>query len=106
MEWYQERTATMSHSGVFGLQSSGHFRHIPAEKNLGDMLLGGELDAVVHYRSTPQMLHRSSIDLQRHPLVRQLFPDNRAEGLRYYQKTGIFPVNHSPVVRRSIVERD
>ena len=37
--------------------------------------------------------------------MKRLFPKPRAEGVRYYQKTGIFPMNHAPVIRRSIVEK-
>jgi 4,5-dihydroxyphthalate decarboxylase len=37
--------------------------------------------------------------------VRLLFPDPVTEGARYYQKTGIFPMNHCLVLRRSLYER-
>jgi 4,5-dihydroxyphthalate decarboxylase len=34
-----------------------------------------------------------------------LFPNPAAEGQRYFQKTGIFPINHGMVVRRSLYEQ-
>jgi 4,5-dihydroxyphthalate decarboxylase len=34
-----------------------------------------------------------------------MFPDPHAEGRRYFQKTGIFPINHGMVVRRSVYEQ-
>jgi 4,5-dihydroxyphthalate decarboxylase len=37
--------------------------------------------------------------------VRPLFPDRAAEGRRYYAKTGIYPINHTVVVRRSLLEQ-
>ena len=33
-----------------------------------------------------------------------LFPDPRAEAIRYYQKTGIFPPHHTTVVRESVLD--
>ena len=105
MDWYQERTESMSHSTMFGLQSSGLFRHMPADKTMGSMLLAGELDAALWYHGSPTLVDRNTIDLEGHPSMRRLFPDARAEGVRYFQKTGIFPMNHAPVIRRSIAER-
>jgi 4,5-dihydroxyphthalate decarboxylase len=69
------------------------------------MLLGGELDATIFYTPRRTQLDRSGIDLTTHPGIRRLFPDMVAESARYYAKTGIFPVNHGMVVRRSIVEQ-
>jgi 4,5-dihydroxyphthalate decarboxylase len=37
--------------------------------------------------------------------VRPLFADREAEGRRYYAKTGIYPINHTVVVRRTLLER-
>jgi len=37
--------------------------------------------------------------------VKPLFPDPLAEGIRYYRKTGIFPINHGMVIRKEIVEK-
>ncbi|HEY8693759.1 MAG TPA: ABC transporter substrate-binding protein, partial [Chloroflexota bacterium] len=38
------------------------------------------------------------------PRFRLLF-DPQAEGRRYFAKTGLFPINHGMVVRRSIAEK-
>jgi 4,5-dihydroxyphthalate decarboxylase len=38
-------------------------------------------------------------------MVRRLFPDRAAETRRFYAATGIFPINHCVVVRRSILEQ-
>jgi 4,5-dihydroxyphthalate decarboxylase len=37
--------------------------------------------------------------------VRPLFADRAAEGRRYYAKTGIYPINHTVVIRRTLVEQ-
>src|SRR4029077_4555259 len=37
--------------------------------------------------------------------VRPLFPDRAAEGRRYYAKTGLYPINHTVVVRRTLLEQ-
>lgn len=104
LDWYQERTEGLSHGGTFGFRPPrGKFQHIPANTNIGAMLVAGELDATLFYSGTPSLVDRSSLDLRQHPAVRTLFPDPRAEGIRYYQKTGIFPMNHGVVVRRSLV---
>jgi 4,5-dihydroxyphthalate decarboxylase len=36
--------------------------------------------------------------------VCRLFPDQRAEGITYFQKTGFYPINHGVVVRRMVAE--
>ena len=78
---------------------------IPADKSIGSMLVAGEVDATVHYLPENNLVDRSRVRLQDHPEIRQLFPDPAGEGRRYFAKTGLFPINHGMVVRRSIVER-
>jgi 4,5-dihydroxyphthalate decarboxylase len=68
-------------------------------------MLSGELEAVIHYIVNPNLVDRSTADLWHHPAVRPLFPDPVAEGVRYYRKTGIFPINHGMVIRREIAEK-
>ena len=106
ISWHQERGEAVSHFHFFGIKPPvKHFEFLPAEKTVGDMMLAGELDAVLHYSGKPNLLDRSSAKLREHSSIRPLFPKPRAEQVRYHRKTAIFPVNHAPVVRRSIVER-
>jgi 4,5-dihydroxyphthalate decarboxylase len=69
------------------------------------MMLAGDLDAVIHYIRHTNLVDRSTADLYNHPGIRTLFPDPAAEGVRYFRKTGIFPINHGMVVRRGIAEQ-
>src|SRR5439155_13906137 len=80
-------------------------RQVPAEKSLGSMMLSGELEAVVHYIVDPNLVDRSTADLWRHPQIQPLFKDPLAEGVRYYRKTGLLPINHGMVIRRELAER-
>ena len=63
-------------------------------------------DGALHYILDTNLVDRSRIVLEDRPEVRRLFPDPAAEGRRYFAKTGIFPINHGMVVRRSIAEKN
>jgi 4,5-dihydroxyphthalate decarboxylase len=78
---------------------------IPLEKNIGSMMLSGELDAVLFYLVDPNLIDRSTADLQKHPDIKTLFPDPLAEGIRYYRKTGLYPINHGMVIKRELAEK-
>jgi 4,5-dihydroxyphthalate decarboxylase len=108
MEFWMERTPEKSHGGATGFKPPpGVVVHqVPADSSLGAMMLAGELDATVHYLSGRNLVDRSRADLAHHPEFKYLFPDPAAEGIRYYRKTGIFPINHQAVVRRDIYERE
>jgi 4,5-dihydroxyphthalate decarboxylase len=69
------------------------------------MMLSGEIEAVIHYIVNPNLVDRSTADLWNHPAVKPLFPDPVAEGIRYYRKTGIFPINHGMVIRREVAQK-
>jgi len=107
MEWWMERTEERSHGGATGFQPPAGVKlhRIPQEKNIGTMLLSGELDATLLYLPENNLVDRSSARLEDHPEVRLLFPDPAAEGRRYYAKTKLFHINHGMVVRRSIAEQ-
>jgi 4,5-dihydroxyphthalate decarboxylase len=107
MEFWMERVPSHSHRGAIGfMPPPGVTIHqIPQEKNIGAMMLSGELEAAIHYIVDPNLVDRSTADLWNHPEVRPLFPDPVAEGVRYYRKSGIFPINHGMVIRREIAEK-
>ena len=107
MEWWMERVPSHSHRGAVGFEPpAGVVIHqVPAEKNLGTMIVAGEIDAIVHYIANPNLVDRSRIDLAKQPEVRPLFADPVGEGVRYYKKTGLLPINHGMVAKRALVER-
>ncbi|MEP6997382.1 MAG: 4,5-dihydroxyphthalate decarboxylase [Betaproteobacteria bacterium] len=72
---------------------------VVTERALSDMLLSGDLDAVLSARP-PTPVARAD------PRVRRLFADYRDVELAYARKTGIFPIMHVLAMRREVYERD
>jgi 4,5-dihydroxyphthalate decarboxylase len=107
MEWWMERVPSHSHRGAVGFEPPPGvvIKQVPAEKSLGSMMLSGEIDATVHYIQRTNLVDRSTADLVNHPDIKPLFPDPVAEGVRYYKKTGLLPINHGMVIRRELAER-
>jgi 4,5-dihydroxyphthalate decarboxylase len=70
---------------------------IAAGRTLNEMLLTGEIDALIAPRA-PSAFH-----LPGRP-VRRLFEDFRTVEQAYFAKTGLFPIMHVVGVRRSLVE--
>jgi 4,5-dihydroxyphthalate decarboxylase len=108
MTFYMERLPTRSHAGAIGFKPPGvTVNQIPPEKSIGSMMLAGELDACMSYNRKPggDLLDRSDTDLDNHPDIRPLFVDPAAEAVRYYKKTGVYPINHGMVVKRAVFER-
>ena len=108
MEFWMERTPDRSHGGATGFKPPRGVtvKQIPADKSIGAMMLAGELDAALHYLSGRNLVDRSRADLANHPDFKSLFPDPVAEGIRYYKKTGLLPINHQTVVRRDVFEQE
>jgi 4,5-dihydroxyphthalate decarboxylase len=108
MEFWMERTPDKSHGGATGFKPPPGVtvNQIPADKSMGSMLLAGELDAALHYLSGNNIVDRSRADLINNPDFKYLFPDSVAEGVRYFRKTGIYPINHQAVVRRDVYEKE
>src|SRR5262245_4416381 len=67
------------------------------DATLNDMLLGGELDAVLSARP-PRGFAAGRIT--------RLYPDYRPPEEAYFRKTGVFPIMHVVALRRDVFERD
>jgi 4,5-dihydroxyphthalate decarboxylase len=106
IEWFMERTADMSHGGAtdFKPPAGVTVNRIPVSTSIGDMLDKGELDATLLYLTHKNLIDRSRLDIWNDPRFRPLF-DRAAEGRRYFAKTGLYPINHGVVMRRSIYEK-
>jgi 4,5-dihydroxyphthalate decarboxylase len=107
MEFWMERAPEKSHGGATGFAPPpGVTIHtIPPDKSIGSMMLSGEVQAALHYIVNDNLIDRSTADLWNHPDIKPLFADRTAEGVRYYKKTGIYPINHGMVMRRALAER-
>jgi len=107
IEWFMERGPDKSHGGATGFNPPPGVRlhQIPPHTNIGEMLVGGELDATLLYLNHRNLVDRSTLDLDRVDVIKPLFRDKQAETRRYFAKTGIYPINHTVVIRRELHER-
>jgi 4,5-dihydroxyphthalate decarboxylase len=107
IQWFMERGADKSHGGATGFAAPAGVRveQIPPSTNIGEMLVAAELDATLLYLTNRNLVDRSRLDLSADARIRPLFADRDAEGRRYFAKTGLYPINHTVVVRRTLLER-
>ena len=66
-------------------------------KSLSKMLEDGELQAIIG-TGVPEAFGRN-------PDIVRLYPDYRASEMEYYQRTKIFPIMHTVVIRRDVYEK-
>ena len=71
---------------------------VPRERSLSGMLDEGELDAVI----TPLL---PSVYARRSPRVRRLFENFREVEKDFYKRTGVFPIMHTLVMKRSLYDK-
>lgn len=107
IEWFMERGPDRSHGSATGFKPPEGVRlnQIPPSSSIGHMLMEGELDATLLYLASPNLVDRSRVDLMASGCVRTLFEDPAAERRRYYEKTSVYPINHTLVMRRSLYEQ-
>jgi 4,5-dihydroxyphthalate decarboxylase len=107
MTFFMERLPERCHAGAIGFKAPPGVtvNHIPPEKSIASMLLAGELDACMSYIGRQNVVDRSNTDLAGHPDIKLLFADPAAEGIRYYKKTGVFPINHGMAVKRAVFDQ-
>jgi len=107
IEWYMERGPDKSHGGATGFRPPEGVRltQIAPSTNIGEMLVRGELDATLLYLNNRNLVDRSTLDLGTVDVIQPLFKDKQAETRRYFAKTGIYPINHTVVIKRDLHER-
>ncbi len=71
---------------------------IGADKDIGNMLCDGEIDALISPQPRKSMLARPAD-------YRRLFPDVRAEEKRYFNTHGYWPIMHLMVMKKSLAEQ-
>jgi len=69
--------------------------HVPDGRNLGDMVAAGELDAFIGARRPAA--HGKGVS--------RLFPDFRTAERAYYERTRIFPIMHTVVLKEELVRQ-
>jgi len=74
-------------------------QHVEGGRRLEDLLLAGEIDALVE-PDLPEAW------LQGKGTLARLFPDCEKEERAYYVRTRIFPIMHPIVVKKEILDRD
>lgn len=82
---------------VFDFHPDLVVERIPEHEDLEDMLLDGELDAMV----TPNVVRGIEEGDRR---VARLFPDYKDIEIAYFKKTGLFPIMHVTIIRERIVD--
>jgi len=70
---------------------------LPEGSNPDTMLVNGELDAVIYPETLPSIAKGD-------PRVKRLFTNYKAVEVEYYEKTGIFPIMHTVVIKNSILK--
>jgi 4,5-dihydroxyphthalate decarboxylase len=107
MEFWMERNPEHSHGGAtnFKAPPGVTIHQIPLGKDIGSLMLSSELQATLLYIVNRNLVDRSTADLWNHRDIKYLFPDPKAEGVRFYKKTGLYPINHCVVIKREIAER-
>jgi len=107
IRWFMERGADRSHGAATGFRPPPGVLvdAVPQDTDIGRMLAEGGLDATLLQLNEPNLVDRGRGAARAAANVRPLFADPLAEGRRYYAKTGLYPVNHVLVVRRSLLDR-
>ena len=86
------RWVTFEGSHVREFQDPPNVARAPEDKKMADMLVAGEIDAAIGVEGFSS------------PAVRPLIPDAARVEAAWFRKTGIYPVNHMVVVKRSVVD--
>jgi 4,5-dihydroxyphthalate decarboxylase len=94
IDWYTELDEDIAQVTLDGVRIT----QVPKGKTIVQMLVDGELDAVLH----PDLIEPLR---KRDPRVGRLFPDYKADEAAWFKKTGIFPIMHVLGFRQEIVEK-
>jgi 4,5-dihydroxyphthalate decarboxylase len=93
VEWMQGRTDRLGRK----LPDDIRLTQAPAGTELGDLLERGEIDFLMTANS-PLSFRRGA------PTVRRLFPNYVEMEKDYFRRTGIYPIMHTVVIRRDVLD--
>jgi 4,5-dihydroxyphthalate decarboxylase len=105
LRWTMERQPDQSHGGNTGFTppEGVEFEYAPPGTSLRELMADGYLDAALTYSQQKNLIDKPPA-AGKEGRIRKLFADPAAEAVRYYRTSGILPVNHVMVVRRSLFE--
>jgi 4,5-dihydroxyphthalate decarboxylase len=107
LAWFMERRPEQSHGGSTGFTPPDGIRlqYVDAGTSLAAMLTDGAIDAILFYPSYVDAIDRKPGDHRATMRARTLFADPVGEGTRFFAATGVLPINHGVVVRRSLLDQ-
>lgn len=74
-------------------------QYVDLNDDVGRMLIDGEADAMIYPHPPPSVLEAKDI-------IRPLFPDRRAEALRYHGKHGYYPIMHVMAFKKALIDAE
>ncbi len=74
-------------------------QHVDLDADVGRMLIEGEADAMIYPHPPPSVLLARD-------RIRPLFPDRRAEALRYHGKHGYYPIMHVVAFKKALIDSE
>jgi 4,5-dihydroxyphthalate decarboxylase len=106
--WYLERMPEDRVGGSldFKLPAGVRTYQVPRDSDLLTMLQLGELDAAFPYPRIWKTKRDRTSEIDEPDKVRRLFHNPKEEAIRYYEKTGFFPINHLIVVKDEILKEN
>ncbi|MFM9970387.1 MAG: hypothetical protein ACKVQK_18505 [Burkholderiales bacterium] len=107
MQWFEERQVEQSHYRLmdYAAPADVSVEILPKEKRLTDMLMAGELDAVMRYLGTGKRGQMSLSELGAHPSVKWLYADRKAEAMAHCKRQGFFEPIHCVIIKKSIADK-
>ncbi len=94
LEWFAELDEDVD----FDPPDDLDLTRLPDEKSVETMLAEGELDVLFHSSLIKPLVDKD-------PRVGRLFPNFKEEEIKYYNKTGNFPIMHVMGIKQEIVDR-
>lgn len=94
IEWWCQEDEDVSFEPAAWMK----IRRVSKGKNIDQMLENGELEAALYPETLPSIRKGS-------PKVALLFPDPKTAEIEYYNKSRIFPIMHTVVIKNEILEK-